>query len=72
MASQEAKLQIFTKRRVLVYEKDINGFDPSEFNTRWWDGTNTKNNRRAEPGIYLYLITKDGEAICEGTVVLVR
>ncbi len=72
MFSEQAQLQIYDKRKQLVFERDM---DPIaryvDFDSRIWDGIDTQG-EPAKPGVYFYLIIRNGEVICEGTVVLVR
>ncbi len=72
MFSEDAKLQIFDKRKQLIFEREMPPIGRYiDFDTRIWDGRDT-NGKDAKPGVYFYIISRGGEVICEGTVVLVR
>jgi hypothetical protein len=72
MFTEGAKIQIFDRRKQLVFERDVEPISqPTEFIRRSWDGRDNKG-QLCLPGIYLYLVTKKGEVICEGTITLVR
>ncbi|MFP4458829.1 MAG: gliding motility-associated C-terminal domain-containing protein [Candidatus Zixiibacteriota bacterium] len=72
MISEEAELKIFDKRKQLVYEREMGPVSQlSQFESRSWDGRDN-NGKLMPPGIYIYVILKDGELVCQGTVVLVR
>ncbi len=60
-----ATLQIFDIKNVLMYEGNINQ------ERRTWTGKDNFGSGLA-PGLYLYIIKKEGRIICNGTVVLVR
>ena len=72
MFSENATLLIYDLRNILIYErelKDISGF--SDFGARDWNGEDNSGNKVPE-GLYIWLIIKDGEVICNGTVVIAR
>ena len=72
MFSENATLLIYDLRNVLMYQrelKDISGF--SDFDARDWDG-NDNNGNKVPEGLYIWIIIKNGEAICNGTVVIAR
>ncbi len=72
MFTEDAHLMIFDKRRQLVFEKDIEHVDQSyEYMPRSWDGLDS-NGKKCLPGVYIYLISKGDEVICEGTLIIVR
>jgi len=58
MFSGEAELMVFDVRNRLVYQNK-------------WHGTDNEGNK-LRPGLYLYIIKKDGEIVCNGTIVLHR
>jgi hypothetical protein len=43
----------------------------AEFENRRWHGIDGTGNA-VRPGLYLYIIEKDGEILCNGTVILQR
>ncbi|HHS49914.1 MAG TPA: hypothetical protein ENN07_02245 [candidate division Zixibacteria bacterium] len=69
MEFSPATIEIFTIEGRRVFSRD---FPPSapESGT-FWDGV-ADDGRRALPGTYVYIITKNGEVVCKGTLVLVR
>ncbi len=72
MFTEGAKIQIFDKRKQLVFEKEIDAVDQlADYDVRSWDGRD-KNGEKMNQGVYIYIITKDGEVVCEGTFVLIR
>ncbi|MGC9314892.1 MAG: gliding motility-associated C-terminal domain-containing protein, partial [bacterium] len=72
MFSGDAELLIFDIRNKLIYKSTIGPVsEMGEFGLRQWRGTD--NDRKSvNPGIYLYIIQKDGEVVCNGTIVLSR
>ena len=72
MFSEEAKLMIFDLRNVLVYERELRNITSfSDFDARDWDGTDNSGNKVPE-GLYIWMIVKGGEVICNGTVAVAR
>ncbi len=73
MFSEKAELVIYTVRNVEVYRAEINMVDKDivEYGPRSWDGRGTDGKLLPE-GLYIYLIIKEGEVVCNGTVVLAR
>ena len=72
MFSQDAELVIFNKRREEIFRKVLKNSNSVEISdNRLWSGVDNKN-RMSMPGIYLYIIIKNGELICEGTITLIR
>ncbi|MFP4459397.1 MAG: hypothetical protein ACLFSQ_07405 [Candidatus Zixiibacteriota bacterium] len=43
----------------------------TDFQERLWDGRD-QNGKKAKTGLYFYIISRDGEIICEGTITLIR
>ena len=72
MFSEDAELQIYDLRNVLVYKRHINHISEiSDFLSRSWDGKDLNGNPLPE-GLYLWIIISNGEVVCNGTVVLAR
>ncbi len=72
MFSEPAEIRIFDLRNVEVYRGQIGPISAYEdFDLRMWDGRD-KNGNPLPPGLYVYIITRGGEIICDGTVVLMR
>jgi hypothetical protein len=72
MFSKGSILKIFSSRNTLVYESDLSNVSSfNEFARRSWDGRDS-NGQKLSPGLYLYIITRDGELICAGSVTLIR
>jgi len=72
MFSEDAELQIYDLRNVLVYSRHIERIsEASDFLSRSWDGRD-KNGNPLPEGLYLWIIISNGEVVCNGTVVLAR
>jgi len=73
MFSEKAELVIYTVRNVEVYRHgiDMTTSDLIDYGPRSWDGRDSDGKLLPE-GLYIYLIIKDGEVVCNGTVVLAR
>jgi hypothetical protein len=72
MFSGDAELLIFDIRNKLVYKSNIGPVEEmAEFENRRWHGIDGTGNA-VRPGLYLYIIEKDGEILCNGTVILQR
>jgi hypothetical protein len=72
MFSGDAELLIFDIRNKLVYKSNIGPVEEMEqYNRRLWRGLDN-DGRAVVQGMYLYVIQKDGEIICNGTIVLGR
>jgi len=72
MYSEQAKLHIFDMRDIEVFSDDIGPVDEyAEFDIRSWNGKDN-NGDLLPPGLYLYVIIKGGEVVCNGTVLLAR
>ena len=72
MFSESAELYIFNMRNIQVYHAEIGPVSSYEdFDTRWWQGYDDSGKLQT-PGLYIYMIIKDGEVVCNGTVVLMR
>jgi hypothetical protein len=73
MFSEKAELVIYTVRNIEVYRADIDMVDRDivEYGPRSWNGKDSKGNLLPD-GLYIYLIIKGGEVVCNGTVVLAR
>ncbi len=69
MAKEGAIVSILTPDGVLVRKIDLSPSLPQT--ESYWDGTR-RNGTQAPPGIYIYLITRNGEVLCKGTIVLAR
>ncbi|RKZ29898.1 hypothetical protein DRQ36_07275 [bacterium] len=73
MFSEKAELVIYTVRNVEVFRREIDmtSSDIVEYAPRCWNGK-YNDGTQAPEGLYIYLIIKNGEIICNGTVVLAR
>ena len=72
MFSEDAELQIYDLRNVLVFSRHIDHIsEASDFLSRSWDGRD-KNGNPLPEGLYLWIIISNGEVVCNGTVVLAR
>ncbi|RKZ32998.1 hypothetical protein DRQ33_04920, partial [bacterium] len=72
MFSENAQLQIYDLRNVMVFHKDIQAItDITRFIQRAWDGNDHNGNPLPE-GLYVWIIISNGEVVCNGTVVLAR
>jgi len=72
MFTENAELQIFDMRNIMVYHRDIENInDVTEFFKRNWNGCDD-NNQPLSEGLYIWLIVTNGEIVCNGTVVLAR
>ncbi|MFP4458406.1 MAG: gliding motility-associated C-terminal domain-containing protein [Candidatus Zixiibacteriota bacterium] len=72
MFSEGSELEIYDKRKKLVYKGDMNSITRYDTEViRQWNGTDN-NNKNLRPGVYFYIIKRDGELICEGTITLIR
>ncbi|MFP4458337.1 MAG: gliding motility-associated C-terminal domain-containing protein [Candidatus Zixiibacteriota bacterium] len=72
MYTEDAELKIFDKRKAIVFEKQMNNISHYfQYENRMWTGFDTKNDL-TRPGLYFYMIIKDDEVICEGTITLIR
>jgi len=72
MYSQEATLVIFNRRKEKVYEGSLGRVSHRlDILSHAYDGRDSKGEVLA-PGLYLYVIIRNGEAICEGTMTVVR
>jgi len=72
MFSSDAELKILDKRNQLIYEKKLSSIvSYSDYESRLWDGKDRSGNA-ADPGLYIYMILRDGEVLCNGTILLVR
>lgn len=73
MFSEKAELVIYTVRNREVYRQEIDMVDKDiiEYGPRSWDGRDS-NGKLLPEGLYIYLIIKEGEVVCNGTVVLAR
>ncbi|MCK5833242.1 hypothetical protein KAH81_06175 [bacterium] len=68
MFSGSAELFIFDIRNTLVYSSTIGPIEElTDVTNRFWDGKD-RNGISVRPGLYLYVIQQDGEAICNGTI----
>jgi len=72
MFSGEAELIIFNVRNTPVYQTTIGPVeDMTDYSTRNWMGLDSEG-KKLPQGLYLYIIKKDGEIICNGTVTILR
>ena len=72
MYSEGAELRIYDLRNVLVYHRRLDAIgDVGDFLSRSWSGVDDSG-RKLPEGLYIWLIIRDGEVICNGTVTLVR
>ncbi|MFP4459091.1 MAG: gliding motility-associated C-terminal domain-containing protein [Candidatus Zixiibacteriota bacterium] len=72
MFADGAELEVFDRRKQLIYERKLDVVNRyTDFQERLWDGTD-QNGKKAKTGLYFYIISRDGEIICEGTITLVR
>ncbi|MFP4458324.1 MAG: gliding motility-associated C-terminal domain-containing protein [Candidatus Zixiibacteriota bacterium] len=72
MYSEPADLKIFDRRRQLIYEDELGPvLHTSDYDSHLWNGRDNNGNI-CSPGIYIYVIERDGELICEGTLTLIR
>ncbi len=72
MYSDDAKLLIFNKRREKVYEGNLGLVSHRlDILSHAYDGRDSEG-ELLSPGLYLYIILRNGEAICEGTMTVVR
>jgi len=72
MFSESAQLQIYNLRNVLVYERKIEMIaNISTFEDRNWDGRDNSGNP-LPAGLYIWLIIKNGEVVCNGTIVIAK
>jgi len=69
MAKEGAKITIMTIDGILVREIE---FEPAlPWTTTRWDGIGD-NGKPLPPEIYIYVIARNGEILCKGTIVLAR
>ncbi len=72
MFSEDAELQIYNLRNVLVFKKEIKHISNiSDFLSRSWNGRDNNGNPLPE-GLYIWLIISNNEVVCNGTVVLAK
>ncbi len=72
MFSTDAELKVLNKRNELVYTKTLSSIlSYSDYEARLWDGTDG-HGAPADPGLYVYMIMRNGEVLCNGTILLVR
>ncbi|MFP4458209.1 MAG: gliding motility-associated C-terminal domain-containing protein [Candidatus Zixiibacteriota bacterium] len=74
MFTEDAHVSVFTKRKELVWDRNISASQIDQLHSylpRSWDGRDN-NGKKVRPGVYIYIITKDGELVCEGTISLIR
>jgi len=67
---EEAEIFIYNLRNIEVRHIKIPASQSAKQLSRW-DGRDGKG-KLQKPGVYLYLIERDGKVICNGTVVLAR
>ncbi|MCD6594852.1 gliding motility-associated C-terminal domain-containing protein [bacterium] len=72
MFSQNAEIQIYNLRNVLVFHRNIENIsDISDFLARSWNGKDDSANPLPE-GLYIWIIISNNEVVCNGTVVLAK
>jgi hypothetical protein len=72
MFSGAAQLMIFDIRNQLIYQSVIGPVsDFGDVSNRIWDGRDS-DGQSVRPGLYLYIIQRNGETICNGTVAVSR
>ncbi len=72
MFSEPATIKIFTRRKELLYEKEMEPIaEYTNADFRAWDGRDN-NGKEMPVGLYIYIIEQKGEVICQGTITLIR
>ncbi len=69
MEFEPATIEIYSLEGKKVFAEDFHPASPQT--SIRWDGVSSSG-RRATPGTYIYLIIKENEILCKGTLVLVR
>ncbi|MFP4459484.1 MAG: gliding motility-associated C-terminal domain-containing protein [Candidatus Zixiibacteriota bacterium] len=70
MDIQKANIKIYNTNGRKVREIHVDSAYPERGNA-YWDG-NDSNGKKQPPGLYLYIIERNGVIICKGSVVLAR
>ncbi|RKZ30245.1 hypothetical protein DRQ33_08035 [bacterium] len=72
MLSEGATLKIYNLRNVLVYEEKLEKVENiRQFDDRNWDGKDNDGKPLAT-GLYIWMIIRNGEVVCNGTIVIAR
>ncbi len=72
MFSGPAELSIFDVRNTLVYSANIGpATDFSEVGNRYWD-CRDGSGKLVKDGLYIYVLIRDGQIICNGTLIVGR
>ena len=72
MFSEDADLLIYDLRNIKVFERKMNHVsDITDFFERNWEGLDN-NGQPLPAGLYVWLIIRSGEVVCNGTVVIAR
>ena len=69
MVKEGATVSIFTVDGILVRKIDLSPSLPQT--TALWDGMNDDGDK-LPPGIYIYVVSRDGNILCKGTIALAR
>ncbi len=71
MRLNAGKVSIFDLRNMKVCELQNGSVKHTVNGVIVWDGKG-EDGSLVKPGVYLYLITADGEVLCNGTIYIVR